>query len=95
MRKLLKHWIIPATIIGFLLGTQIAAVAKAESVIIEITRDIPEQDVVTITRQFLDLDDLSMWFANRVENGECDPYVTRIILYPQGKGRHLHVKQLN
>ena len=92
LKKLLKHWVVPACILGFMGGTQIA---KAEQVIIEITRDIPERDVVTITRQFLDLDDLSMWFANRVEKGECDPYVTRIILYPHGKGRHLHVKQLN
>lgn len=51
---------------------------------IEIERDLPNEKQ-HIVREFHDLEDLLMWFEDRVESKTCDPYVTSIKMYPYGK----------
>ena len=58
---------------------------KEPMVRVEITRSIPYDKDYHIVREFDDLDELVMWFNNKMENEGCDPYVTKVTLFPKGK----------
>ena len=58
---------------------------KDPMVRVEITRSIPYDKDYSIVREFDDLDELVMWFNNKMENEGCDPYVTKVTLFPKGK----------
>ena len=51
---------------------------------IEIERDTPNEKQ-HIVREFHNLEELLMWFEDKVESKTCDPYVTSIKMYPYGK----------
>ena len=51
---------------------------------VEIERDTPNEKQ-HIVREFDDLEELLMWFEDKVESKTCDPYVTSIKMYPYGK----------
>jgi hypothetical protein len=48
------------------------------------TRELPNE-TYTVVREFDDLEELLMWYENKVETNTCDPYVTKIEMYPHGK----------
>jgi len=52
---------------------------------IEIERNLPDDKSFLIVREFADLEELLMWFENKVETGGCDPYVDRVTMFPKGK----------
>lgn len=54
-------------------------------IVIEIERNLPDNRSFIIKREFNDLEDLLLWFENKVDNDGCDPYVDRVIMYPKGK----------
>ena len=58
---------------------------EPQMIVIEIERNLPDNRSFVIKREFNDLEDLLMWFENKVENEGCDPYVDRVIMYPKGK----------
>jgi hypothetical protein len=51
---------------------------------VEIERDTPTEKQ-HIVREFNDLEELLMWFQDKVESKTCDPYVTSMKMYPYGK----------
>jgi hypothetical protein len=57
---------------------------KQPPVRIEMTRELPNE-TYTVVREFDDLEELLMWYGNKVETNTCDPYVTKIEMYPHGK----------
>lgn len=71
---------------GFL--TSIAEAEEFEEpkmIVIEIERNLPDGQSFIIKREFNDLEDLLLWFENKVDSEGCDPYVDKVIMYPKGK----------
>jgi hypothetical protein len=58
---------------------------EPQMIVIEIERNLPDNRSFIIKREFNDLEDLLMWFENKVDSDGCDPYVDRVIMYPKGK----------
>jgi hypothetical protein len=99
MDKLDKFLInITAVAVGFFGGAMLAAYAVADDndgfkvdlpqqgpIVIEIERNLPDDKSFLIRREFNDLEDLLMWFENKVDHEGCDPYVDKVILYPKGQ----------
>ena len=52
---------------------------------IEMTRELPNNETYIVVREFDDAEELLMWYENKVESNTCDPYVTKIEMYPYGK----------
>ena len=77
-----------ALVVALLLTMQPAHAVDDPMVRIEITRDIPHDQTYTIVREFADMDELTMWFVNKMETAGCDPYVTKVELFPLGKEAH-------
>lgn len=82
------RWFIYGILTGTFLVTAFTGLARADEgtplVRIEIERDTPNEKQ-HIVREFHDLEDLLMWFEDKVESKTCDPYVTSIKMYPYGK----------
>ena len=58
---------------------------ESKPIKIEIERNLPNNEQYIISREFNDLEDLLMWFENKVDNEGCDPYVDKVILFPKGE----------
>jgi hypothetical protein len=58
---------------------------ESKPIKIEIERNLPNNEQFIISREFNDLEDLLMWFENKVDNEGCDPYVDKVILFPKGE----------
>ena len=54
-------------------------------IVIEIERNLPDDRSFLIRREFNDLEDLLLWFENKVDHEGCDPYVDKVIMYPKGQ----------
>jgi hypothetical protein len=87
-----------ASVIGFFAGMMVGTFAFANDddsfkvdlpqqgpIVIEIERNLPDDKSFLIRREFNDLEDLLMWFENKVDHEGCDPYVDKVILYPKGQ----------
>ena len=61
-----------------------SSAADAE-IIVEIHRTNAENISDVVVRQFHDMDEVSMWFEEKLESDSCDPRAHKIILYPKGK----------
>lgn len=94
MDKLLIN--ITASVVGFFAGVMLAAYATADEgfsmkipekqpIVIEIERNLPDDRSFVIRREFNDLEDLLLWFENKVDHEGCDPYVDKVIMFPKGK----------
>ena len=83
-----KYVLIELSLIGFSLGVQYAYADNDPMIRIEITRDIPYDKTYTIVMEFNDMEEVAMWFANKMETTGCDPYVTKVELFPLGKEAH-------
>lgn len=83
-----KHALIALSLLGFSLGVQVAYASDEPMIRIEITRDIPYDKTYTIVMEFNDMEEVAMWFANKMETTGCDPYVTKVELFPLGKEAH-------
>lgn len=96
MDKLLIN--ITASVVGFFAGAMLAAYAVADDsgefkvdlpqqgpIVIEIERNLPDDKSFLIRREFNDLEDLLLWFENKVDHEGCDPYVDKVIMYPKGQ----------
>lgn len=95
MQRKRKEVLIIASLVGAWLGSAFGYVQMANAadvdnprVRIEITRDVPYDKTYTIVREFDDMEELTMWFVNKMENAGCDPYVTKVELFPLGKEAH-------
>lgn len=76
--------ILSAVMGAMMLTSSVFADSMTPLVRIEIERDTPNEKQ-HIVREFHDLEDLLMWFQDKVESKTCDPYVTSIKMYPYGK----------
>lgn len=90
-----REFLIVMMLLGAFIGSAFGYVTLSHAkpidepmVRIEITRDIPHDQTYTIVMEFNDMEDLAMWFANKMETTGCDPYVTKVELFPLGKGAH-------
>lgn len=66
----------------------IAAEFEQPPVRIEMTRELPNNETYIVVREFDDLEELLMWYEAKVESGTCDPYVTKIEMFPYGKDNY-------
>jgi hypothetical protein len=66
----------------------IADMNEQPPVRIEMTRELPNNETYIVVREFEDLEELLMWYENKVESQTCDPYVTKIEMYPYGKDNY-------
>jgi hypothetical protein len=66
----------------------IADMNQQSPVRIEMTRELPNNETYIVVREFDDLEELLMWYENKVESQTCDPYVTKIEMYPYGKDNY-------
>lgn len=62
-----------------------AELEEKRMIVIEIERNLPDDRSFLIKREFNDLEDLLMWFENKVDSDGCDPYVDKVIMYPKGQ----------
>ena len=87
---------VTASVVGFFAGAMLAAYATADDgysmkipedrpIVIEIERNLPDDRSFLIRREFNDLEDLLLWFENKVDNEGCDPYVDKVIMFPKGQ----------
>ena len=88
-----------ASVVGFFAGMMVGTYAFAEGddggysmkipedrpIVIEIERNLPDDQSFLIRREFNDLEDLLLWFENKVDHEGCDPYVDKVIMYPKGQ----------
>jgi hypothetical protein len=68
--------------------TAVADTFKQPPVRIEMTRELPNNETYIVVREFDDLEELLMWYENKVESQTCDPYVTKIEMFPYGKDNY-------
>jgi hypothetical protein len=83
-RGIILSIIAGAALLTSIVYSERGVAADTPLVRIEIERDLPNEKQ-HIVREFHDLEDLLMWFEDKVEGKTCDPYVTSIKMYPYGK----------